>query len=429
MSMESSINGRKMNDFSKSYTLMCLIEEVMSTFSSLKLEDKKGLCDRIDKLFSELFSVERGELVYEDKEYTLDSSKIYIGKLEKITSGFELLFRYLFQKRQQFQRICLKENDCKDYDKEFEMLKNSYNLKPISKEKNYIPYSSGLSNYLGNYNKIDALVFALGSKDVILSMIDKRRVFSNMNLIDSFALIFSVYRIQKFHQKIVKILSVATLDSVKLNVMFRKYLNMVDSTKNEKMFLKTIETVLDSWEEDVSKEEVLLCFHENVWSNLTDFQKKQAVNICNEVIAGILKFNKVKNVKYEYGKNSYDFAKTDDIYVGDITKDKPHEILHKIIYEYSFDKNYENIFKLDPETTELILEELARCEKIIDETQDYGAIRECGFIKVVTKTATQRQNEVYNYISNNLVIGGKKIKMNIKKNNFILDLYKSKPRR
>ena len=166
--------------------------------------------------------------------------------------------------------------------------------------------------------------------------------------------------------------------------MFKKYLDMVDSTKNEKIFLKTIENVLDSWEESIDKEEVLLCFHENVWSNLSSFQRRQAINICNEFISEILRCDKLKNVKYCYGKNSYDFEIEQNVYVGDIIKDKPHEILQRLIYEYSFVKNHENIFKLDEETAQDVLKSLDDCVEVLNRTGDYGSIRDYEFIKNVT---------------------------------------------
>lgn len=429
MDIQTSMNGKNMDNFKNSYTLMCLVEETLSMFSKMNVDEKKNLCERIDKLFSELFSVERGEIVYEDKEYTLDTEKVYLGQLNKINSGMELLFRYIFQKRQQFQRICIKNNNQRDYQADFNLLKDSYSLKPVSKEKCYIPYSQGLTNYLGNFNKIDALVFSFVSKEVLLSMIDKKRVFSDMSLKDSFSLIFSVYKIQKFEQKVIGILSLAVSNSSQIKYMFKKYLDMVDSTKNEKIFLKTMESVLDSWEDSIDKEEVLLCFHENVWANLSSFQRRQAINICNEFIAEILGCDKLKNVKYSYGKNSYDFEIEQNVYVGDIIKDKPHEILQRLIYEYSFIKNHENIFKLDEETSQYILKSLDDCAEVLHRTGDYGSIRDYEFIKNVKKTATGIQKDIYRYICDNLVINGKKVKMNISKDEFVLDLYKSKIRR
>lgn len=425
----TNMNGRTLSKFNSSYALTFLVEDTFAKFSSLTNQEKINLCDRTDKLFSELFNIPRGEFIFEDREFSVNSKEIYIGKLSNIKTGAEFLFRYLFQKRQQFQRICIENKTPLDFGEDFVLLYESYNIKPISKEPQYIPFSKGLNNYLTNYNKIDALSFAFEGIDALIDMTDSKRLSSNMRLGDNLSLIWSVYKIRKYENKITKEINNDLLDYGKIDKKFKKYMKSVAEIKEEELFLKYLEDVLDGIGESEDIKQVFLCFHENVWENLTQFQKKQAVSICNELISNILKCNKTKNVKFNYGNNSYDFSFSSDVYIGDIIKDKPSSILQKLIYEYSFTKNYENILSLDQEDKLELLNEIEECQRIVTRTGDYGKIADYHFIKCVKKTAFDMQEKIYKYIDNNLVINGKKIKMTMSKEKFIFDLYKSKNRR
>ena len=429
MDAVTKMNGRTLSEFKNSYVLAYLVEETFAKFNTLTNDEKISLCEKTDKLFSELFNIPRGKFVFEDKEYSTNTIELYIGKIDNIRTGAEFLFRYLFQKRQQFQRICVKNKMPLDFEDDFVLLSESYDVKPISKEPQYIPFSKGLNDYLTNYNKIDALSFAFEGIDALINMTDAKRLSSNMRLGDNLSLIWSVYKIRKYENKITREMSRDLMDIGQINKKFEKYMRSVAAIKEEELFLKYLEDILDGLGDQEDKKQVLLCFHENVWGNLTEFQRRQAVSICNELISEILKCNVVKNVKFTYGDNSYDFYRSEDVYVGDINTDNPLTILQRLVYEYSFCKNYENLLLLDLDDRTDLLKELEECQKVIKETQDYGKIKDYHFIKCVRRTARDMQENIYKYIDNNLVINGKRIKMPVSKEEFILDLYKSKNRR
>ena len=429
MDTVTKINGRTLSEFKNSYVLAYLVEDTFAKFNTLTDEEKRNLCDKTDKLFCDLFNIPRGKFVFEDREYSTSTRDLYIGKLDNIKTGAEFLFRYLFQKRQQFQRICVENKTPLDFEDDFVLLVESYGVKPISKEPQYIPFSKGLSDYLTNYNKIDALSFAFEGIDALINMVDTSRLSSNMRLGDNLSLIWSVYKIRKYENKITKEMSKDLMDVGQITKKFEKYMKSIAAIKEEELFLKYLEDILDGIGEEEDKKQVLLCFHENVWENLTPFQRSQAVNICNELISNILKCNVVKNVKFTYGDNSYDFCGSEDVYVGDLNKDNPSTILQRLVYEYSFCKNYENLLLLDLDDRTDLLKEIEKCKKIIEETQDYGKIRDYHFIRCVKRTACEMQEKIYKYIDNNLVINGKKIKMPMCKDEFVLDMYKSKGRR
>ena len=336
MDTVTKMNGRTLSEFKNSYVLACLVEETFSKYGELTDEEKKNLCEKIDKLFSELFKIPRGVFVFEEKEYTTNPKKIYIGKLDDIRTGAELMFRYLFQKRQQFQRLCVVSKKALDFGDEFPLLEDSYAVKPISKEPQYTPMSKGFSNYLTNYSKIDALSFAFEGIGCMVSLTDSHRVASGMALGDGLSLAWSMHKIKRYQEKISREVEKGLTDMDKISEKFEKYMKAVADNQEEYLFLKYLEDVLEGMDDSIDQKQVLLCFNENVWSNLNENQRKQAVQLCNELISNVLKCNVIKNVEFEYGRNSYDFSESENVYVGDINKEKPSTILQRLVYEYSF---------------------------------------------------------------------------------------------
>lgn len=429
MDTVTKMNGRTLSEFKNSYVLAYLVEDTFAKFNTMTKEEKITLCDKTDKLFSELFNIPRGKFVFEDKEYSRSTSELYIGKLDNIKTGAEFFFRYLFQKRQQFQRICIKNKMPLDFEDDFSLLAESYDVKPISKEPQYIPFSKGLSDYLTNYNKIDALSFAFEGIDALINMTDAARLSSNMRLGDNLSLIWSVYKIRKYENKITREMSKGLIDMGQITKKFEKYMTTIAEIKEEELFLKYLEDILDGVDGEIDRKQVLLCFHDNVWENLNEVQRKQAINICNDVISSILQCNATKNVKFEYGLNSYDFAKSGDVYVGNVNQDKPSTLLQRLVYEYSFCKNYENLLLLDFDDRCDLLKEIEKCGELLGDSKEYARVKDCHFVKIFNRTAIKMQEDIYKYINDNLVINGKKIKMPMSKNEFVLDIYKSSVRR
>lgn len=420
------INGKDVSDFMDSYTLRWILEYAVSNFYKLEDKEKKNLCINLDKEFSEKFDMPTANFVFESNELVLDAKNIYFGKMSDVNSGIELIARYLFEKRQQFQRICIIENDFKDYsENDFVRIRMPYRSSAVSKTVSYKPYSSGLKKYVMNYNKVDALIFMQQNMIHCLEAIDYTRVASSMSFIDSLKTSASIMRMQRQMDKIFSKFDSNILDGVLDNM------EMYILKSSERVFLLSLEVMLQEKkvEEGKDKRMVFFCFHENVWDNLDRTRREQAVDMCNELLGQIIDYDYVKNVSFDYGKNSYDFTDSENVYVGDVEKELPRSMLQKMIYEYIFCKHFQEMMKMNDKEKEKMLKEYEKCKDIYLKTGDYSAIKDYLFIKCVRRDAVNLQKEIYDYISKNLYIDEQKIKMPITRDEFILDMYKPKSRR
>ena len=407
-----TIKGKSLKDFKDSYTLRYFIESTVTEFWALDNEGKKRQIKALDKDFSEKFNMPTANIIFKSNEHTLETDNIYLGELNDINTGLEFILRYLFEKRQQYQRLCVvKDNNGSFSEKDFKQLKSTFELAPISKKSQYIPYSKGLKKYLSNYNKVDAVEFMVQEFVVCLEMMDIRRIAKSLNIMQTLKLSANINVIQRKVDKLEKSIDKKIADKILKD--------------KERLFMEYLGESLDAIANGdcVDKKTVFLCFHENIWENLNSFEKRRAVEITNELICEILKCKK-KEIRYNYDLNSYDFRRNQYLSVGGI-ESSASSILQKIIYEYSFDKNYENILNLDEEYKTQMLKEFDECEKMIMLDGDYGKIRNYEFIRCVSKTAKDIQEKIYKYIDSNLIIGKEKIKMPMSKSEFILDLYKS----
>ena len=419
------INGKDVGDFIQSYSLRYLFESTLSDFYKLSDEEKKKLCIKFDEEFSERFLMPRANFIFEEKEYDLDICDIYFGNINKINSGFEFMFRYFFGKRQQFQKLCVRNNDAYSFGSDFALIKEGYTEMPISKSSKYIPYSKGLKNYLFNFIKLDAMVFAFDQCDTVIDCCDVSRVASNMSFIDVLKLSRSIRSVDKMKKKIEREVLNISMNPEYSRIGYKIYL----SCGNEEKFLNYLYDVIEGKKIDGDYRIVFLFFHKNIWDSLDLEKKKLVVSIANERIAEMFGCEKIKEVEYSLGDNSYQFGDEDKVYVGDIRIETGESVLQKLVYEYSFNKNYENIFKLDEETGVTVLDEVEKCKRIFKQNRDYSQIKEYQFIKCVRKTAVDFLDNAYRYISNNLRINGKKVAMEPSKDQFIVDIFKKSKRR
>ncbi len=423
-----TINGKSIADYKQSYTLIYMIENIMATFNKISDDEKKMLLNKLDFEISEKFEMSQANFVYKNNENVLDAKNIYIGPIEDFNSGLELITRYFFEKRQQYQRICVLNDDKGSFDEEdFLLIKESFDVLPLSKEKRYIPYSRGYSEYLQNGNKIDALSFMWEQLETCLDMIDSRRIAQSISFFETLRILFSVNKIQKEQARFNETLKRAIMSKDYGKKVSSNYLKFEEKRNNE---LFIIETLIDSlYGKLEDKSFVIYCFNESVWDNFNYHQKVKAVNICNEFIKETLGCSCLKKVSFKEGKNSYDFANNDCISLGDINYCDSVEILNKFIYEYSFNANYEKVLRLEDSKKNIILKEIEECRKIIEETGDYKKVRNYRFVKSVVKCAKDFQKDIYECMSKYFVVEDQKIDMPISKNQFVSDLYKGSKRR
>lgn len=424
-----TINGKSIADYKDSYTLIYMLENIMSTFNKLDEDEKKRLFKRFDSEISEKFSMPKANFIYENNENILDGENIYIGPINQFNSGLEFIARYFFEKRQQYQRICVLNNDSGSFDEEdFLIIKESFDILPISKEKRYIPYNKGFNEYFQNANKVDALLFMWEQLSFCLEMIDVKRIAQSINFIDTLKIAYSIIKIKKEDKKFFDALqSVEGSDKFLKNISLN-YLKFEEKMNNEIFIIQTLIDSLNGKLED--KSFVIYCFNDSVWENFDYSQKVKAINICNEFIRETFGCSSFKKVKFDEGKNSYDFVNNDCIYVGNIKNVKPVEILRKLIYEYSFNVNYEYVLNLeDCNKRRALLKEIDECKKIVGVTGDYKNIRNYRFVKNVVRDAKNFQKEIYDCVSKYFVVEDQKIDIAIKKNEFVSDLYKVSKRR
>ena len=73
---------------------------------------------------------------------------------------------------------------------------------------------------------------------------------------------------------------------------------------------------------------------------------------------------------------------------------------------------------------EKLLNEYEKCKEMYEKSRNYEDIADSDFSKEVRLMAIRLQTDIYNYISKNLKMDGKKIEMPMKKNEFVYDLFK-----
>lgn len=426
------INGVDLNDYKESYVVIHLFEHTISNFYKLNNDDKLNLARRYDDLFSEFFSMPTADVVFEDKEFVSESERIYLGDVNNINSGFEFIFRYFFAKRQQYQLICISKNETRDYgEEELTLIKEFMNKSPITNKFAYRPFSTGLNNYLMNYNKVDAIIFSFNQLNVLLDMIVLDRTYNDLSIEENLKLSKSISTIIKQKNKIYSLLNIMTENKLYQKLMLRRHQKFYDMADAEQDFLDRLKEEIDGRSNNFDADEkyVFFCFNENVWRNLTLGQKIAAVEKCNKFLKDMLGCTSIKKVTFEKQDNSYEFGDSKNVYCGDLGKDAACEILQRLVYEYSFNKNYEKVLELDEDEKAAILCEYKRCAELYKKQFNYDGMEDCSFIKCVRETSVDLLNKIYKYISKNLVVNGKKIPMGIDKTKFILDIVNLKKRR
>lgn len=427
----SLMNGKNINDLKGSYVFTYLFESTISDFYNLDNEGKKRLAERYDKEFSEFFNMPRANIKFEEKEIYDDSKTIYLGRLEDMESGFEFMFRYFFAKRQQYQKICVDQNDQKDFQEEdFLCIKQAFEKSPITGRGTYKSYESGLVGYLLNYNKVDAILYAYEELAHILGVIDTDRTYKNTSFIGQYKALRSLNSLKKTEDKMMRFMSRLLTDEKYRNRLINRYQKNYAFICDEYDFLDGIVNKMISTDANDDKRFALLCMNEKVWKNLDALQRMIAVATCNEFIEEVLRCDKSTCVGFVKGKNNFEFKDSECIFVGDPMKESPYDILRTLIYAQSFNKNRENIDKLNEEERKIMLDEYLKCKEKFEETKDYSSIKDYEFIECVRETADELLKNSYKYISNNLKISGKKIPLNISKEEFTRDMYSGiNPRR
>lgn len=427
MGSSSNINNINLSDYKNSYTLIYCIENLFSEFyKNDNNEHKERLLRRLDKEISDKLKMPEANFVFENKEFTLDDKNIYYGKLTKINSPYELIGRYLFEKRQQYQRICINNNDMGSFDEqEFKDLKDSYDVLPLSKSSMYTPYSKGMKKYLLNYNKIDALLYMLDTEIAVLGIVDLERLFKNVDYLEGKSLSEDLEKFQRDTANILYLIQEMGKKKSYGEALEEKILDF-DLKKNiEKYILAQMLYELFN-EKPTENKRILLFFHENVWENLDFDHKKVCIEVCNKFVANLMDVEP-KNVVYDNGPNSYHFVDSKNVYIGKLNENSSYFIVARFIYEYCFDRIYKDMEKCD--NKELWLKDYESCKEMYMKKHSYEDVKDFEFFKKARKKSLKMLKRTYNYMNESLFVYGKIIPLPISKDKFVVDMLNTKKRR
>lgn len=429
MEYSRTINDKTLDDYRDSFTLRNMIANIIETFYDLDEEGKKNFLNRFDNLLSEYFAMPKANFIYENNEHVLDTDNIYIGKIDDLKSGLDLIGRYLFEKRQQYQRLCIKNKDQGSFNKsDFINIKSVYEETTLSRKTQYIPYSKGFDKYILNHNKVDALLFMLEQLTAVINMVEFKPIYENVGLYRSKKIIDSINAHKKFAGKFQKTMA-KMIDSGKyIDQIYYKDKSFKELKQKEFLLLMSVVSVLMMDNSENIK--VFLCFHENVWRKLNEDSRKSATEIANETICSLVGCEALKSVEYNKGKNSYQLVSNESVHVGNIMESSARDTLAKLIYEYTFEEEYEKILSLDEEESEDALKEYEECKnKLKASKYDYNTVMKYDFISRAVKKSVKFQKTIYDYINNNLYVDNKKIKMPMSKEEFVIELFSKNKRR
>ena len=432
MGLAGKINNKDISDYLNSYTFTYLFESTIYNFYKLDDEGKKRLFERYDKEFSEMFSMPRAKIIYEEREMNYDLSKIYVGRLNELNSGIELMFRYFFAKRQQYQLICVENDDKGSFEEDdFLNIRDNYAITPITEKQAYISKKEGLQAYLLNFNKVDALSFAYLQLGYVLSMIDEKRTYSNMKPAELYEFSRSVRYLKNFDNSVTKNMDKLINNKRIQEKKIKKYSDFGIQMKAEAFYVNSLINEISGFSDksDVDKKNVFLCFDKKIWNQLSIEEKDLVVCACNNAVSEMFRCAQCKTVRYDQGKNSYEFGDDSScVHVGDLSRTSPVTILQRIVYEYSFMKNKENAMKLKPEQVEEILKEIDFAKERFENNCGFSEIKDNEFILCVRKSAIDMLNNIYKYVKSNLVVGKQKIQPSVSKDEFVVDIYNRKGR-
>lgn len=355
-------------------------------------EQRMNLLANLDKSLSE-------ELEMPLADFNLDFNSMNNSVKEmfpyaKETYGIGTLLLYLFNKREQYQRICVESNDTSYYDeKDLKTFELTYNhVGPFSGEKCFIDRKYGLNLYLLNTAKADAFMY---SNYIILDLYhqyyDKEEVKnSNRDNASILKYILQTYSI------IERALNLSDrIDFVEENeftmqaavaILEKKYLQI----DKENDVLANLKCYLVSNKE--ASNEILMFFDESIWKNLDGEDKQKAVKGFCDVLSKLLTIDDL-NVCYDkFSVENFDFD-SNDIYADDYMSKKGYTIMQILLYQACF-KKYAKYFKESNLVSDEELQEYK--EKFIN--KDYSYLKNCKYFNDVNKMAVICQKRFNSFI-------------------------------
>ncbi len=274
------------NIFKDSLSLQYLLSSFVDiNFVNLNAEQRKELLVKLDELISSLCDIPVGNFIYNNGRND-NINDLFVGNLNFRLDGTLLLFDYLFQKRQQYQKICVADNNPGCYNsQDFNIMKRMYNKSPFSKDTFYISCNPNNIAYYFNYNNIEAHRYALDQMLAIVNTLDFRRIFSSYKVNE---IAFQTEHIKGVLGNKLDILS--KVDSIAQKKKFPMIFGYKLEGKVSKMNAETnalaeVMKCINRNESVENNDIIYVCFTESIWDSLSPDMRYKAMSVVNDNIS------------------------------------------------------------------------------------------------------------------------------------------------
>lgn len=392
--------------------LRCILNDIVSAkFFKYTREEKMNLLIGLDNCISQLTGIPVGVFVNDKESDNIDD--LNIGDIDSYNFGMKVLHAYFYNKRQQYQKYWIKNNDKAIYSEdEFDILKYNYIGTPISNKKLQTKGLSTVDNYVINYNKSDAYVYACREVSNVINLVDYSDLFSSYDIFETLKFIFYTKNTLKSYHLMMERMK----RKIANNRWQKKYVSLIDdyevSLDRERQFLSVLNIRLMNKDYDDYLDYVLACFDENIWENLSLYGKFSAVEgLCSffqECFKMDPKIIDESDCKMISSKRHF-------ISVGDLNIKRAKDVFNSVVYSYALD-----CYNKDDEYVESI--------KRLEKMKDYKNIKlteDNKVVKEVSKIAVGFQKIIYKFVKNSTTLKTYEIDFLGKEIDFVYDLYKS----
>ncbi len=286
-----------------------------------KKEDEiRVLLEELDEIVSESTGMPRANFVFETNEEYKGYKDIFIGEKKRFTSGYDVLFRYFYFKREQYQSLCVSRNDKGCYsDEDFERLKFNFLVSPISDFPASIPFKKGYGYYFFNPRKSDAFCYANEQLVELFKRMDFNYFIKGYSFLDKIVFIgvFKkfVYDLKRISRKIMKARECSRMVDFVNGYFFMASELINNEQKCLEDYCEKIENSKGIDEQSIS----IMAFYIPIWNNLSKKHREITIkNICDVLVA----FFGFEEMKLDFGKDeefNFNVVNDNTIYFGDVS--------------------------------------------------------------------------------------------------------------
>lgn len=364
-------------------------------YASLTDEEKRVLIENFDEAFSETFEMPEADFNLDFNSMNASVKEMFPYLKERL--GFNVLFAYLFNKREQYQKVCAEEDNTVHYKQnELYYFKDVYNDAPFSGEKIIVERKYGLNIYLANYSKVDAFCYA---SSLITHCINEfRDKFSREDVehLRREKNIKEMLKVSTYSNDTLALLDRSEaledrIDLVSGSGIVNEYYNKIAGSKLEKMIREkeALASLLNSLNssQDLGKG-ILVYFEEDIWKNLDENSRKKVIERFSSFMSDFLDMGYEFDVCYEK-MDPKDFKFGEGvIYSDDFMNKRGKTIMNILLYEMAFLKYADSYMNAD----QAYVEELEKCKNSYI-NGDYKYLKNSEYFNTVNKMAMLMQKQ------------------------------------